>query len=137
MKKYTVDGWAVDFPGRWLTERDEVDGHWLFYPPDSTLTVHVTPFRLAREGIPVPAETARAVYRRSLGETGGSPWPWPLPTGLAGETFDSAVEEGGKTICRICMGFYGPGELLSVNIYGDTREECRQAMDHFKTLSRD
>ncbi len=136
MKQYTVDGWAMEFPDVWLTERDEVDGHWLFYPPDSELTVHVTPFHLAREGVPAPAEVARAVYRQSLKETAGSPWPWPLPAGLTGERFESTIEEGGKPVCRLCLGFYGLGELLSVNIYGETREECRQAMDRFRTLAR-
>jgi len=141
MKKYEVAGWAVEFPDRWLTERDGVDGHWLFYPPDSPLTVHVTPFRFEKEGVPAPAEVAEAVFRESLRRSGagsGEPegWTWPLPAGFAGECFAGAAEEDGKRICRLCLGFYGPGELLSVNIYGETREECRQAMDYFRTLTR-
>ena len=134
MKRHTVDNWTVEFPDRWLTEQDQADGHWMFYPPDSPLTVHVTPFRLEKDGIPAPPEVARAVYLQSLKETGGSPWLWPLPAGFTGESFEDEAEEGGKTICRLCLGVYGPGELLSVNIYGDTREECRQAMDCFRTL---
>ncbi len=138
MKKYTIDRWEMEFPDQWLTERDEVDGHWLFYPPDSELTVHVTPFRFEREGIPAPAEVAREVYRESLKGAGvrSSPWPWPLPKGFTGESFAGTVEEAGKTYYRVCLGVYGLGELLSVNVYGDTQEECRQGMDYFRALGR-
>jgi len=136
MKRHIVDGWTVEFPDNWLPQRDEVDGHWLFYPPDSQLTVHVTPFHLAREGIPAPVEVAREVYRRSLKETGGEPIPWPLPEGYTGESFSGTIQESGKEICRLCLGVYGLGELLSVNIYGETWEECRRAMDCFRTLTK-
>ncbi len=140
MQEYTVNGWVMEFPDRWLTERDQVDGHWLFYPPDSELTVHVTPFRLERDGIPAPAEAAREVFRESLRRSGWDSkpeaWAWPLPAGFGGELFAGTAQEGGKEICRLCLGFYGLGELLSVNIYGDTREECQMAMDCFQTLKR-
>ncbi len=141
MKKYTVGGWVLSFPDQWCIERDQVDGHWLFYPPDSPLTVHVTPFQFAKDGVPPPAEVVRELFRVSLGRNGvgtaaPKPWPWPLPQGFSGEVFSSTAQEGGRELCRLSLGFYGPGELLSVNIYGETEAESRQAMDHFKTLER-
>lgn len=140
MKEYIMNGWVMEFPDRWRTERDEVDGHWMLYPPDSDLTVHVTPFRLEKDGIPAQAEVAGEVFRESLRRSamGGKyeAWAWPLPTGFMGEIFAGTVQEGGKEICRLCLGFYGLGELLSVNIYGESREEYRTAMDCFKTLKR-
>jgi len=141
VKRYPVGNWALTFPDSWCTERDLVDGHWLFYPPDSSLTVHVTPFQFAKDGLPPPAEAVRAVFHASLGQNDpgmGQPaaWPWPLPQGFSGEVFTSTVREGDQDLCRLSLGFYGPGELLSVNIYGETEEESRRAMDHFKTLER-
>lgn len=142
MKAYEINGWRLEFPGHWRTERDPEDGHWLFYPPDSPLTVHVSPFHLEKAGVLAPAEAAGQVFRASLAAQGGqgaavySSWTGPLPAGFFARVFEDTVSEGGQSICRLCLGVYGPGELLSVNIYGQTGEECREALDCFKTLDR-
>ncbi len=141
MKQYTVNGWVMEFPDHWLTERDEADGHWLFYPPDSPLTVHVTPFHFEKDGALPPAEAVGEVYRAALarmsrGEAGPLDWAGPAIGGFSMEGFEGPAEENGQSLWKVGFGVYGPGELLSVNIYGETQEECREALDCFKTLKR-
>lgn len=139
MRRYEVNGWRLEFPDHWLTERDQEDGHLLFYPPDSSLTVHVTSFHLEKEGVLAPAAVVRQIYRASLAQQGGQdsapiPWTGPLPRDFTAETFEDREDAG--AVCRICLGVYGPGELLSVNVYGETLAQCRQALDYFKALGR-
>ena len=53
MRLYQMDhGWYFSVPDNWTAERDSQDGHYLFYPPDSDLTLHFTPWQVEREGEP-------------------------------------------------------------------------------------
>ena len=53
MRVFQMDhGWYFSVPDNWTAERDSQDGHYLFYPSDSDLTLHFTPWRVEKEGSP-------------------------------------------------------------------------------------
>jgi len=37
-------GWRISFPEKWIYEDDTESDQNIFYPPDSDLTIRITPF---------------------------------------------------------------------------------------------
>ena len=49
-KKFNIDnGWTIELPKNWIEERDEVDRHHVYYPPDSDLTIRASSFYIFRD----------------------------------------------------------------------------------------
>ena len=49
-KKFNIDnGWTIELPKNWIEERDEVDRHHVYYPPNSDLTIRVSSFHIFKD----------------------------------------------------------------------------------------
>jgi len=49
-KIFNIDnGWTIKLPKNWIEERDEVDRHHVYYPPDSDLTIRVSSFHIFKD----------------------------------------------------------------------------------------
>ncbi len=138
MRTYQMDqGWYFAVPDDWAAERDSQDGHYLFYPPDSDLTLHFTPWRVEKEGQPAPAELMIGAFLRGIPEDAV-----PLnKTACRLENFyvkgfAFARKERGQKVFRRLIGYYGPGELLSVGIFGTSETDCDRAVGMLAGLQK-
>lgn len=138
MRMYQMNGgWYFPVPDNWTAERDSVDGHYLFYPPDSDLTLHFTSFYVEDHGQPLPAETMIGVFLRGIPK-GAVPMA-RLACHLdryAVKGFAFSQKEQGKRVYRRLIGYYGPGELLSVGIFGTSARECDGAVKMLSGLQK-
>lgn len=138
MKRYEMDyGWSIPAPEGWVAARDQQTGAYLLYPEDSSMTLYLTPYHAEKEGRLAPGEMMEAAYLQSVPAEA-----CPLDTtafrldGLSVKGFTITEEKGGKRTFVRLVGYYGPGELLSVGVYGRTEEECERAMELLKGLQK-
>ncbi len=130
-------GWCFTAPDGWIAQQDSVDRHYLFYPKDSDLTLHITPWRVEKDGQPAPAEVMMGAFLRGIPEDAV-----PI-SGLACRLENFAVkgfafwrkEQGQRVYWRL-IGYYKPGELLSVGIFGTLEQECDQALELLAGLQK-
>lgn len=138
MKTYPMEpGWYFRVPDDWTAERDSQDGHYLFYPPDSDLTLHFTPWKVEKEGKPAPAELMMGAFLQGIPEDAA---PLDKPAcrleNYDVKGFAFARKERGRKVFRRLIGYYGPGELLSVGIFGTSETECDRAVEMLRGLGR-
>lgn len=50
--------------------------------------------------------------------------------------FENAEKEDDESLCHIYAGYFGKGELLSVNICGESREKCIETLKILETLQK-
>jgi len=130
-------GWYFTVPDDWAAEQDSQDRHYLFYPPDSDLTLHFTPFRVERQGQPAPAEVMAGAFLQGIPEDAV-----PLDqlachlVHFDVKGFAFARKERGKKVYRRLVGYYAPGELMSVGIFGTSERECDKALALLQDLRR-
>lgn len=138
MRMYQMDrGWYLSVPDHWIAERDSQDGHYLFYPPDSDLTLHATPFHGEYQGQPAPGELMAGAFLQGIPK-GAVPLD-KLACRLEKfcvKGFAFTQKEEGKKVFRRLVAYYGPGELLSVGIFGTSEQECDKALDLLRDLRR-
>ena len=139
MRMYQMDhGWYFGVPDNWTAERDSEDGHYLFFPPDSDLTLHFTPWRVEKEGQPAPAELMIGAFLRGIPEDAA---PLDKPAchleNFHVKVFAFSRKERGKKVFRRLVAYYAPGELLSVWIFGTSEQECDQALEMLAGLQKD
>ncbi len=124
-------------PEGWAAAYDEETGAYLLYPEDGSMTLYFTPYHAEKEGRLAPREIMEAACLQSI-PAGAR----PLDTtafrldGLSVKGFAVTEEKGGKRTFVRLVGYYGPGELLSVGVYGRTEEECERAMELLKGLQK-
>ena len=130
-------GWQITVPNNWCEEYDEQGGQWVFYPDDSSLTVRVTPFHAERDGVPAPSDVMKNVYINTIPATA-----IPRNTdaynldGFASRIYDGTIIEHNQTVYVTYIGYYAEGELLSVNIFGESIIECKQALNIIKIMKK-
>lgn len=139
MKRYELDqGWSIPVPEGWVTGYDKEAGAYLLYPEDGAMTLYLTPYHAEKEGRLAPGELMEAAYLQSI--PAGAV---PLDTaafrldGLTVKGFADTPKKDGKRAFVRLLGYYGPGELLSVGVYGRTEEECEKALELLKGLRKE
>lgn len=135
MNHYNMSfGWKIDVPDNWCMEYDEDEGQWIYYPDNSTLTVRITPFHSERDGVPAEIEMLKAVHILSLISFTTSEYIETKQNtdGTAAEIYEGTVIEDGRTVYVINIGYFTEGELLSVNIYSESKDEGKQSMELIK-----
>ena len=138
MKRYEMDhGWSIPVPEGWATAYDQETGAYLLYPEDSGMTLYLTPYHAEKEGRLAPGEIMEAAYLQSVpaGARSLDTTAFQL-NGFSVKGFAVTEEKGGKRTFVRLVGYYGPGELLSVGVYGRTEEECERAMELLKGLQK-
>ena len=116
---------------------DHLDKSYGSFRAVSDLTLHMTPWRVAKDGQPAPAEVMMGAFLRGIPEDAV-----PI-SGLACRLENFAVkgfafwrkEQGQRVYWRL-IGYYKPGELLSVGIFGTLEQECDQALELLAGLQK-
>lgn len=130
-------GWEISFADEWIGEYNKKNGQCIFYPPNSDLTIHITPFHIAKENTPAPVEVMETAYINSILQ---SAKPRDLHEynleGFSLKAFEEETNENGKTVYVIKVGYYALGDLLSVNIFSTNKAECEQSLEILKTIRK-
>lgn len=130
-------GWIIDLPDDWAAKRDRDDGHYIFFPPDSDLTLHATPFHAEKDGVLAPSDVMRSVYTRTLRPTAA---PRELPFCpcdiLCTLVYDGTEQSADSSVHFLQAGFFTDGELLCVNIFGTDKVGCEQALSLLGSIRR-
>lgn len=129
-------GWQISVPGDWTQEEGE-NGEQVFYPSDSELTVRMTPFHAEKTGKPAPAKVMEQAFLQTIPPEAAQMKPKGYGlTGYRARFFEHMETEEGLSVYHIYAGYFSKGELLSVNIYGGSREMCTEAMTVLQTLQK-
>lgn len=129
--------WEISLPDNWTGEYDSENGEYIFYPPDSSLTIRVTPFHAEKGGVPAPKELMKNAYINSASKSAVPRDIWECGLdGFSMMAYEDTQKSGGQTVYVISAGYFTEGELLSVNIYSTDKSECDEAVKYIKTLSR-
>lgn len=128
-------GWRIALPAGWTVSEGE-NGETVCFSPDSELTVRITPFHAEKAGKPVQAKKMEQAYLQTIPPEAVQmkPGGYSLP-GFRAKFFEAAEREGAVKMFHIYAGYYGKGELLSVNFYGREQAACRGALKILDTLS--
>lgn len=129
-------GWQISVPGSWKREAGD-GGEDVFYPPQSQLTVRITPFYAEKSGKPAPAKVMEQAFLQSvpLEAVQIRPEGYGL-SGFRCKFFECMKEEKGEESWHIYGGYFAKGNLLSINIYGRSKDECAAAMRILDTLQK-
>lgn len=46
--------WQIAMPNKWQGEYDKDNGQYVFYPDNSDLTIHITPFHAEKDSVLAP-----------------------------------------------------------------------------------
>ena len=123
------NNWSIEFPTDWSYETDETDGHNIFYPPDSELTIRISEFFTNAK-----KDDLKGIYKESVPADSRK-----YELGFDFNSFSSLAYETVEyqhdiKVYRFIIGCYKDGLLLSINIYALNREECIQALKYIKTI---
>lgn len=119
MKNYRLDcGWEIGFPEDWIHEVDE-KGVYIFYPPNDTTTVYASVFTANKQGVPAPAEILEDFFVKLLVSCNAEEIPLEVD-GLGCRAFFCADDKG---IWRISAGIFTVGNLLSLNVYSESKDK--------------
>lgn len=139
MKEYQLGfGWKISFPEKWVYEYHEGSKQNIFCTPGSDLIIRINAFHLDRYGEPVPIEAMENAYTHTI-STYTEPFnvdEYKL-SGFSIKGFAYEVSEDDKMVFRKSVGYYAPGELLSVNIAASSEDECKSALEFLHSLSFD
>lgn len=138
MKTYRLPcDWQISMPDHWQGEYDKDDGQCVFYPDDSDLTIRITPFQAAKDGVPAPMEVMENAYIRTIPVSAKlRDVNLHAPAGFAVKMYENTVAEEDKTVYVIYAGYCLAGELLSVSIWATDKTECEQTLDILKTIKK-
>ncbi|MBO5093657.1 MAG: DUF4240 domain-containing protein [Lachnospiraceae bacterium] len=129
-------GWRIAVPGDWRHEEGE-NGEDVFYPPDSELTVRITPFHAEKAGKPAPSKVMEEAFLQSLPpESAQSKIKGYALPGFRVKFFEATDPGEGRQVFHIHAGYYTKGELLSVGVYGGSREMCMEGLEILHTLQK-
>ena len=106
-------------------------------PDDSDLTIRITPFQAAKDGVPAPMEVMENAYIRTIPASAKlRDVNLHVPDGFAVKMYENTVTEEDKTVYVIYAGYCLAGELLSVSIWATDKTECEQTLDILKTIKK-
>lgn len=139
MKDYTVfDAWKITFPKDWTTKFVEEEEQFIFYAPNSDLTVRITQFIASgMDGSYLPAEIMEKAFTCSIPKDSPA-----FPTddlkidGYQEKGFDMQTKNKKCTMYQKCIGYYTDGELLTINIFSSDQQACDDALSIVKTLEK-
>lgn len=138
MGMYQMDhGWSITVPEDWTAAYDKEAGAFVFYPEGSAMTLYFSPYHGEKQGRLAPAEIMEAAYLQSVPANAV-----PFDTkafqleNYTVKGFSVTEEKGGKRTFVRLLGYYGPGELLSVGVYGRSEEECDRAVEMLSGLQK-
>ncbi len=129
-------GWRLSVPRDWAHESGEA-GEEVFYPSEGELTVKITPFHAERAEKAAPVKVMEQAFLQSVpaGAVQIKPEGYRLP-GFRARFFEQVEKGADLPVFCICAGYFAKGDLLAVNIYGRSKEECRGAMEILWTLEK-
>ena len=109
----------------------------MLYPSQGELTVRITPFHAEKSGKPAPAKVMEQAFLQTIPPQAVvmKPEGYRL-AGFRVRFFENRETEGGQNMHHIYAGYFAKGELLSVNVFGRSREECMEALDILQTLQK-
>lgn len=127
-------GWQIAVPDGWKQEQGE-NGENVFYPPQGQLTVRITPFHAEKSGKPASAKAMEQAFLQSIPPEAAQIKRdgYNLP-GFRCRFFEYMENEKKDQICHVYAGYFAKGELLSINIYGESKDECTEVMKILETL---
>jgi len=130
-------GWQVSFPSNWIHEGEADCGENIFYPPNSDLTIRITSFRAEKHGILAPIEVMENVFMRTIPES-ANPKEIAEYTleGFYLKVFENTYTENDTLVFRIYICYYAAGEILSINVFSTSKEECEKSLSFLKTLRK-
>lgn len=134
-------GWRVEIPTEWAYEYDVEERMYTFYLKDSDLTVYITPHHAQNHfGELAPVEELERVYLQVIANTQGEEIPVNLDvfkdTCYTVKAFEGCEIENGENVYHIKFSLFVPGDMLFVNVFGDTKEECMETLEFLKTISK-
>ena len=133
---YLSLGWKLSAPLDWRQEEGD-GGETVLYPSQGELTVRITPFHAEKSGKPAPAKVMEQAFLQTIPPQAVvmKPEGYRL-AGFRVRFFENRETEGGQNMHHIYAGYFAKGELLSVNVFGRSREECMEALDILQTLQK-
>ena len=133
MKTYQIEfGWEIDLPEDWISDTGK-NGAYMYYPPNDTTTMYATVFTAAGKdgGQPAPAEVLEEFYVKSLGACNAEEIPFKVGNGLGCRAF-YCVDD--KNIHRIAAGIFTAGNLLSLNVYSESKNTVYKIAEWFSLV---
>lgn len=151
-KKFNIDnGWTIELPKNWIEERDEVDRHHVYYPPDSDLTIRVSSFHIFKDlenGSKILASIDdlsesfdKSVKNIELGNNTKVKEKKLNLNDFKIENFKlkcyeyDYYEDNEKTYSISC-GIMTEGYLLIINFYSASREEVENAIKYIYSIEK-
>lgn len=129
-------GWQIAVPCGWKREDGE-NGETVLYPPKSRLTVRITPLHAEKSGKPASLKVMEEAFCQTVPKEAVpiKPEGYSL-RGFRCKFFEGVEREEGEPVCYIYAGYFGKGELLSIHICGESREECFETLNILETLQK-
>lgn len=130
-------GWQISFPSNWIHEGEADYGENIFYTPDSDLTIRITSFHAEKQGILAPIEVMENAFMQTIPKS-ANPKEIVEYTldGFYSKAFENTYTENDTLVFRICICYYAAGELLSINVFSTSKEECEKSLSFLKTLRK-
>ena len=119
----------MNLPEDWIHETDE-NGVYMYYPPNDSTTVYASVFTASGNGDeqPAPAEILEDFYVKSLNACNAEEIPLEVEDELGCRAFFCVDNKG---IYRIAAGVFTAGNLLSLNVYSESRDMVYKAAELF------
>ena len=133
MKTYQIEfGWEIDIPEDWIHEIGE-RGVYMYYPPNDSTTMYASVFTAAGngDGQAAPAEVLEDFYVKSLNTCNAEEIPLKVGEGLGCRAF-FCVDD--KKIYRIAAGVFTVGNLLSLNVYSESKDMVYKVAEWFSAV---
>ena len=151
-KIFNIDnGWTIKLPKNWIEERDEVDGHHIYYPPDNNLTIRVSSFHIFRDlenssKILAPVDVLSEIFDKSIKniELGNNTKVKEKKLNLNDfkienfklKCYEYDYYEDNEKTYSISCGIMTEGYLLIINFYSVSKEEVENAIKYIYSIEK-
>ena len=151
-KIFNIDnGWTIKLPKNWIEERDEVDRHHVYYPPDSDLTSRASSFYIFRDlengsKIIAPVDDLYEIFDKSLKniDLGNNKKLEEKKLNLNNfkienfkhKCYEYDYYEDNEKTYSISCGIMTEGYLLIINFYSASRDEVENAIKYIYSVEK-
>lgn len=150
-KGFNLDNeWTIHFPQNWVEEIDEVDGHHIYYPPDSDLTFRIVNFHFVKDEVngrvEVPFfelfELFETIVRSTELELNTKVSEKKLNLNKIKiknpkmKCYEYSYYENYEKVYAVSCGIAIDGYLLIVNIYSASKEEVEKAIKYIYSIKK-